>query len=246
MTTIPAAVAWHRAPMLGFDLETTGTSVETDRIVTAAVVRVGNGDTRLSTWLANPGIDIPQGATDVHGITTAKARAEGQNPEAVLGYLLLELAAASAAGVPIVGMNLAYDMTLLDRELRRHGLGPLPPLCPVIDVRVLDKACDPYRKGGRKLADLVAAYGVRLDQAHDAGYDALGALRVAWAIAQRYPELQIDPVALHERQIRWHASQVASFAAYRAKQGQPLEDANGEWPVRSLPTIPSQRTPKEA
>jgi DNA polymerase-3 subunit epsilon len=235
-TTAPPTVAWHRGPMLGLDTETTGVNVEQDRIVTAAIVTIEPGKPATThTWLINPGIDIPAGATEVHGITTDRARAEGQDPQEVLARILLMLAAASHYGTPIVTMNGRFDLTLLDRELRRHGLGPLPDLRPVIDVRVLDKAADPYRKGGRKLTDMCQAYGVKLDQAHDAGGDALGALRVAWAIAQRYPELQIDPLALHERQIRWHARQVADFAAYRRRQNKPLDDENGEWPIRSLP-----------
>lgn len=233
--TAPVLTAWHKGIMIGFDIESTGVDVENDRIVTAAIVRIEPGCHPLTTtWLANPGIDIPQGATDVHGITTEKARAEGEDPATVLRQLLVHLVAARG-NTPIVTMNGSYDLTLLDRELRRHGLGPLPDLRPVIDVRVLDKAADPYRRGGRKLTDLCVAYSVKLDLAHDAGGDALGALRVAWAIAQRYPELQIDPLALHERQIRWHARQVADFAAYRRRQGRPLDDENGEWPVRSLP-----------
>lgn len=245
-TTAPVLTAWHRGPLCGFDLETTGVDVEIDRIVTAAVVHVGNGETRTDSWLANPGIDIPEQASAVHGITTERARAEGMNPYELLSRVRVHLVGAARGGTPIVTMNGRYDLTLLDRELRRHGLGPLPDLRPVIDVRVLDKACDPYRKGGRKLTDLCHAYGVKLDAAHDAGGDALGALRVAWAIANRYPELQIDPHALHERQVRWHAAQVASFADYRRRQGQPLDDENGEWPVRSLPEARDNTQPPSA
>ncbi|NED90952.1 3'-5' exonuclease, partial [Streptomyces sp. SID11233] len=33
-------MTWYEGPLTGFDLETTGTDVEHDRIVTAAVIRL--------------------------------------------------------------------------------------------------------------------------------------------------------------------------------------------------------------
>jgi hypothetical protein len=89
------------------------------------------------------------------------------------------------SGCPVVGFNLCYDLTLLDRELRRHGRPPLEPGY-VIDAFVLDKHVS-YRRGPRKLVDQCQHYGVRIDGAHDAAADALAAARVAWRIAQRYP-----------------------------------------------------------
>lgn len=62
------------------------------------------------------------------------------------------LAEQCAAGRPLVVMNAPFDLTLLDRELKRHrasSLGPYlqnSPLC-VLDPRVLDKHLDRYRKG---------------------------------------------------------------------------------------------------
>ena len=60
-----------------FDLETTGVDVTTDRIVTAHVGLLGPDGVALrsQSWLADPGVEIPEGATAVHGITTAHARA---------------------------------------------------------------------------------------------------------------------------------------------------------------------------
>ena len=132
--------------------------------------------------------------------------------------------------------NLQYDLTLLDRETRRHGLEPLEErfaqaLPFVIDVRPLDKYVDRYRKGGRKLTDLCATYDVRIDGAHDASHDAIAAARVAYRIAQRHPSLAALPLAeLHALQVKAHASQQRSFRAYRAKKGEPV-DAREEWPI---------------
>lgn len=58
-------MAWWNA-MCAFDLETTGIETETDRIVTATVVRVVGATTAVRNWIVNPGTPIPPGATDHH------------------------------------------------------------------------------------------------------------------------------------------------------------------------------------
>ena len=62
-----------------FDLETTGIDVTTDRIVTAHVglLDADGAAVRAQSWLADPGVPIPDGATAVHGITTAHAQEHG-------------------------------------------------------------------------------------------------------------------------------------------------------------------------
>ena len=72
---------------------------------------------------------------------------------------------------------------------RRSGTGIAPfsaPRAPVIDPLVIDKAVDRYRKGKRTLEAAAAFYGVPLDDAHDAGADAIAAGRVAQAIAREH------------------------------------------------------------
>lgn len=236
MTTAPTAVAWHRGPLWSFDVESTGTNVDSDRIVTAALVRVGpDWPTQIRTWLSDAdGVEIHPEAVKVHGISTERARAEGEPARKVIEEIATALADAFAEGGPVVLMNAPFDMTMLDRECRQHGIEPLDRPAPIIDVRVLDRHVDKWRAGGRKLTDLCRHYGVNLDLAHDAGGDALGALRVAYKLAAKFPQLQIDPADLHRHQVRLHAEQVADFAAYRRRKGEPLEDENGEWPVRSL------------
>ena len=57
------------------DLETTGFSPTTDRVVEAACVLVEQGAiTRTWSSLVNPGRAIPEYATRVHGITDADVR----------------------------------------------------------------------------------------------------------------------------------------------------------------------------
>jgi DNA polymerase-3 subunit epsilon len=236
--------AWFEGRLAGFDLETTGVDVETDRIVTACVVQCGGGNpTQSFTWLADPGIEIPEGAAAVHGITTERARAEGRPAAEVVEQLVAALAESVLAGLPIVAMNASFDLTILDREARRHGVQPLVDIVGddlrVVDPRVLDKQFS-RRKGRRTLSDLCEHYRVTLDGAHSADADAIAACRVAWRLGTTVP--QLGPMSLddlHQAQIKWAESQGRSLAAYFRRTPGKESWADGvrtEWPL-----IPAQR-----
>jgi DNA polymerase-3 subunit epsilon len=219
--------------MVAFDLESTGVDTDTARIVTACVALIQpRQPVEPMTWLLDPGIDIPQAASAIHGVTTEKARNEGQPAHQGVGEIADQLASFWALGLPVVGFNVCYDLTLLDRELRRHGRPPLEPgFC--VDAFVLDKHVS-YRRGSRKLVDQCQHYGVRIDGAHDATADALAAARVAWRIAQRYPTVSGKTLAeLHDAQVQWAAEQAASFREYLINQGKTQDLPHGEWPMRA-------------
>ena len=56
-------------PLVFFDLETTGTNINVDRIVEICYLKVyPNGNEESRTMRINPEMHIPQEATDVHGI----------------------------------------------------------------------------------------------------------------------------------------------------------------------------------
>ncbi|MGW8326529.1 exonuclease domain-containing protein [Streptomyces sp. NPDC055897] len=239
-------MSWHRDRLCGFDLETTGVDVEADRIVTAAVVCCGGGlPTRSLTWLADPGVDIPEGAAKIHGVTTEQARAEGRPAAEVIEQITAALVDAVEGDVPIVAMNAAFDLTLLDREARRHGVTPLVDLVGddlrVVDPRVLDKHIAKYRSGGRTLTDLCTTYEVPLDGAHSADADALAACRLAWRMGMVTPTLAELPLhQLHEKQIGWAREQGKSLADYfRRTPGKEVwaDSVRTEWPL-----IPHQRS----
>ncbi len=222
-----------------FDLETTGVDVDTSRIVSAciAVLDEDGGVVSRWNWLADPGIDIPEGASAVHGITTESAREHGRPAQLVIAEIVQTLRVLFDSGIPVTVYNAPYDLSLLDRECRRHGLEPLGKLSPVIDPLVIDKAVDRYRKGKRTLVVTSTVYEVPLDDAHDAGADAIAAGRVALALLRRYPdELDISLDDLHGRQEVWHAEQAASFQEYlRSKRGDDSYVADPSWPLK--PTV---------
>ncbi|WP_309619882.1 exonuclease domain-containing protein [Salinibacterium sp.] len=220
-----------------FDLETTGVDVDTARIVSACIAILNPDGSIVARWdwLADPGIEIPAAASAVHGITTERARALGRNSQVVDAEITQSLRVQYALGNPLVEYNAPYDLSLLDRECRRHGLEPLRPPTPVIDPLVLDKVVDKFRKGKRTLEVTASHYDVALDDAHDAGSDAIAAGRVAQALAAAYPDQLDVPLAdLHERQVTWYAEQAASFADYiRRVKGDQDFVADSEWPVRT-------------
>lgn len=231
---------WYEGRLCGFDTETTGTDVETDRIVTACVVLAGGGlPVQSTTWIADPGIEIPEEAAAVHGITTERARAEGRPAPEVIADVTEQLVEVARAGIPIVAMNAAFDFTILDREARRNGVKSLwaytDAIPMVIDPRVLDKAVDRYRRGGRTLTDLCKHYRVALDGAHAADADAIAACRVAWRIATDHPRIGGTSLEdLHEQQVAWARQQAESLADYFRRTPGKEEWADGvrtEWPL---------------
>ncbi|CAN5197105.1 3'-5' exonuclease [soil metagenome] len=216
-----------------FDLETTGIDVETSRIVSAhvGVIDAAGELVERRDWIADPGIEIPAGASAVHGITTDRARAEGRPAPEVVGEIVAAITDVFGRGLALTVYNASYDLTLLNREARRHGLTPLVGPRPVIDPFVLDKVVDKYRKGKRTLEAAALVYGVDLADAHDAGADAVAAGRVAQALARQYAaQLAIDVHELHDRQVGWRATDAADFQEYMRRVKDPAFVALGTWP----------------
>jgi DNA polymerase-3 subunit epsilon len=233
-------MSWHMRRLAAFDIETTGVDPTSDRIVTAAVSLVGDERPSEShAWLVDPGVEIPAGATAVHGITTELARSEGvPTAEAVFEITAL-LADQMRHGVPVIAFNARFDLTCLDREARRHGIVPLidrvgPDGMLVIDPFVLDKQYDRFRRGKRTLGAVCEHYRVRLEAAHTANADAIAAARVAWRLAQAVGELRETELRLlHAQQIAWAAEQAASLEEYFREQGR-FERVERDWPVVPL------------
>ena len=236
-----SAEKWADWPMLGFDLETTGVNLFEDRAVQTALVRIDPGKRPdIRTWLVNPGVPIPDGAAEVHGITTERAVTEGGDPAQMLFEAAGQLEMAMGRGIPIIGMNLSFDLTMFEAECTRHDvdglaarLGHASKIGPIVDVLVLDKQADPYRKGGRKLVQLCEVYGVRHTGAHDAAADALATCRI-WPrlMAKHARKLKATSIqSLHQSQIGWRQTQADGLRAYFDKNGTEHDGVCGEWPL---------------
>lgn len=229
---------WQMGPFAAFDVETTGVDPESDRIVTAAVSLVGAGIAGChESWLIDPGVEIPPQATAVHGIDTAKARAEGAASREAVEEITSALARHLRSGAPIVAFNARFDLTMLDREARRHRLMPLAERVGgveamlVIDPFVLDKQVDRFRKGKRTLEAVCLHYRVQLEQAHAANADAVAAARVAYRIGRSFPEVgELELRRLHVCQVQWAREQATSLQEYFFSIGR-AEQVQAAWPV---------------
>ena len=228
-------MTWHTQPMVAFDVETTGLDIDEDRIVTASLWKIDpTARTKsVTTWLVDPGVDIPQAATDIHGITTDHARRHGRPASVAVPEIGEALEKAIADGLPVVVYNAPYDLGLLSAELERHGCAiRFDGSLRVLDPLVLDKHVDTFRRGSRKLVDVCAHHGVPLDsqQAHGAAADALAAARLAWKLAATHAELAAMSIDdLHTAQVGWKAEQAASFQEYLRRRA-PEAFVDGSWP----------------
>ncbi|MFD7504822.1 3'-5' exonuclease [Streptomyces sp. NPDC059850] len=232
-------MGWHRELLIGFDLETTGTDPSTARIVTAAVVEVRGGEPiGRHEWLAVPEVPIPDDAVAVHGITNERAAA-GRPVREVADEIADVLVAHWRTGAPVVAYNAAFDLSLLAAELDRHGLRSLSERLggaqtgPVVDPYTIDRAVDRYRKGKRTLEAVCGEYGVAHERAHEAGADALAAVRVACALAERHGQVAgLDLWELHRKQVGWYAHWAADFQSWLRRKGTPDAVVDGGWPLR--------------
>lgn len=136
-----------------FDLETTGVDPETARIVTASFGYLdASGATQDGFQiLVNPGVEIPPAATAVHGISTAKAVQDGISPLIALDRICGAMQEARGRDVPLVIFNAPYDLTVLDREIRRHEVGIVGDIGGASGIwwdAKVNAAADILRRGG--------------------------------------------------------------------------------------------------
>jgi DNA polymerase III subunit epsilon len=250
---------WHETTSwVGFDLETTGTSVLEDRAVTATVIHEHHGLRDTHEWLINPGIPIPEEATEIHGISTEYAEERGLCPSAAIPAILKFLGDLAGEDCPLVAFNAAFDLSLLRVEAIRYGIAVPRTWAPVLDPMVIDWALDRYRPGKKTLGLTCPVYGVDLVDAHQSTGDANATLDLIQAMgkrsqlspkelrslyrAQRYPErvaagwtklATATLPELHNWQINWAAERETSYRAYLAKVGKTIESDDGVgWPVR--------------
>lgn len=232
---------WPDGPIVGFDLETTGTDPLTAQVVTAAVVYHHPDDTldaASHTWLVDPGVPIPEAATAVHGITTDHARTHGEPTAEAVPAIAAALEDSWRQGFPLVVFNAAYDLTLLHAALVRLGEPSLVDRSGwadaiILDPLVLDRALDRFRRGKRTLGDMTAHYGVSATDAHSADGDAVATCRLVRAIARKYPDIATAEAGpLRRQQQVWAQEWATRFQAFLRSRGETNAVIDGSWPLR--------------
>ncbi|WP_288801110.1 3'-5' exonuclease [uncultured Corynebacterium sp.] len=214
--------------MLSFDLETTGVDPQTAKIVTSALVNIRGKERDDLEMLADPGIEIPEQASAVHGITTEYAREHGKPHDEVLAETIRRIRQGWDDGATLIVYNATYDLSVL------RALEPSFTVDgPVFDPFVVDKEKNKFRKGKRTLENVCAHYNVPLDNAHEATADAVAAARVAWKLTREFPELvEMTSDELTLAQSTWYYQSQVELQAWFEKQGKNTS-VNNNWPIAS-------------
>ena len=228
-----------------WDVESTGVDIENDRIITAyAMIQSIDGQIlKEQHWAIDPGVEIPEGASAVHGLDTAWVREHGRKDiERALREIAGFLDEAQMAGYPIVGYNNSYDLGILDRELSRHGAVGLDVdpsgMTEYFDPIIYDRANDKYRKGGRKLMDVARHYGIEIDESrlHQAEYDVVISAKLAWLLLKRSKWTLAE---LQRLQRDWKREWAEHLTDYFASTGKTEDDGSkivvdGAFPWRRI------------
>lgn len=177
-------------PIIFFDLETTGTSVTSDRIVEISLIKVfPDGHTEEKTRRINPERHIPEESTAIHHITDDDVKDAPTFRQ--IAKSLHELFDDS----DIAGFNSnKFDVPLLIEEFGRAGLSFDVSGRNFVDVQGI------FHKMEQRT--LVAAYrfycGKDLTDAHSATADTRATYEVLLSQLERYPDLKNDVQALAE------------------------------------------------
>lgn len=171
-------------PLIIFDLETTGIDTSKDRIVQMCFMKLDvTGSGMPSDTLINPGIPIPKGASDVHGITDEMVKNAPTFKEKAAGLLKY------IKGCDILGFNSnRFDIVLLYNEFLRAGL-----TWDYKDVKFIDAHTIYVRKEERTLSAAVKHYlGKNHEDAHSAKADVLATLSVFKKQLEMYEDVPKD------------------------------------------------------
>ena len=168
-------------PIIFFDLETTGTNINTDRIVEICYIKVyPNGNEESKTMRINPTIPIPAEASAVHGIYD-KDVADCPTFKQVAQNIANDM-----EGCDLAGFNSnRFDIPVLAEEFLRAGVDIDLGRKKFVDVQVI------YHKLEQRT--LSAAYkfycGKNLEDAHSALADTRATYDVLKAQLDRYSDV---------------------------------------------------------
>ena len=177
-------------PLVFFDLETTGTNINSDRIVEICYLKVyPNGNEESKTMRINPEMHIPETASAIHGIYDADVADCPTFKEVARSV------ANDIEGCDLAGFNSnRFDIPLLAEEFLRAEVDIDLSRRKFIDVQVI------FHKMEQRT--LSAAYKFycdkNLENAHTAEADAMATYEVLKAQLDRYPELTNDVTFLSQ------------------------------------------------
>jgi DNA polymerase III subunit epsilon len=179
-----------KRPLVFFDLETTGISTSTDRIIELCLIKVyPDGKEETLNHRVNPGIPIPADSSAIHGIFDADVADKPSFKE--LAHELNRF----LDNCDFAGFNSnRFDFPMLVEEFFRAEVEFEVENRKFIDVQRIFHVMEP-----RNLAAAYRFYcNMELENAHSAEADTRATLNVFKAQLKKYDQLEKDIDALHK------------------------------------------------
>lgn len=192
-------------PIVFLDIEATGLSTETDRIVELAMCKIMPDNTRITKcYRYNPGMPIPPATTEIHGISDEDVKDKPffhQHAKGISEFI---------AGCDLAGFNSnRFDVPMLYTELARAQIFLDYQSINLLDVGNIFKIKEP-----RTLEAAVKFYcDKELENAHSAEADILGTVEVFLGQLEKYQDLPQN------------MAELALFSNY----GSPILDLQGKF-----------------
>ena len=159
----PAAM--RSTTFVAFDIETTGFSPRTERVIEIAGVKFRGGRILAEkSWLVRPGVPVSEFAQRVHGISQ-----EMVSDSASFHEVFPEVKEFFGSSVLLAHNAGRFDVRFLSAEMSRNGIAP--PSNDILDTLILFRQWFPEAE--RHALDVVATHvGVRIVDRHRALGDA--------------------------------------------------------------------------
>lgn len=196
-------------PLCFFDLETTGTRIDKDRIVEICILKVNPDASRESkTWLVNPEMPISKESSAIHGIYDKDVANAPTFQE--IAPKIMEM----IAGADLGGFNSnRFDIPLLAEEFLRAGFDFDLSKIKLVDVQTIYHKLEPR--------NLSAAYNFycqkTLENAHSAEADVLATFEVLDAQVGHYEDLPNEVAGLSELSFHNRFADLAGMIHFNEK-----------------------------
>lgn len=169
-----------------FDTETTGTKIDSDKIIQIATVGIKNGkivkdESGTFNQLINPEIPIPEEASAINGITDDMVKDAPTMDKVLDKFLGKHLNKQNGI---IVVYNSKFDIPLLNKAIREHNVFASAdlkekPLSKTLDPFILIQRIHPFLGAKKKLSGQYHwLFCKPMEDAHDALADVKGTIDV--------------------------------------------------------------------
>ena len=162
---------------LALDLETTGISPKTDRIIEIGAVLMENGvGVKTFHKMVNPRMQVPEKVVSLTGITNEMLASEWAIDSCIQEF------AAFDEGLPLVGHHIIFDYSFMKRAMHKSGFSYERA---GLDTLKLSRKFLP-RLEHKNLAAVCRELGICLSENHRALADALAAAQVYEELKKRF------------------------------------------------------------